>query len=244
MVCQKIKTIIENGKSLISKKTPSIKHLLTIDSLKSKISNVKNIEMKDKKSISIVFVDDEGYDIEPIVSLGYTDCHKMLEYKELRDFEKYDIIFCDINGIAVNLDPENQGAELAKQIKETYPEKMVVIFTSKSQKLNIIKYRDYVDEMIEKNSHPSDIVELINEYLSRKYNPIAYWENTKKQLIKNNISSKEISLIEHYYVKSIINKNNYTHEILKNVSNEQRKSLENIVTCIEEIVLEYISNQV
>lgn len=185
--------------------------------------------MKDKRSVSIVFVDDEGYDIEPIISLGYVDCPKILEYRELRDFEKYDIIFCDINGIAMNLDPENQGAGLAKLIKETYPEKMVVIFTSKSQKINIIKFRDYVDEMIEKNSHPTEIVELINKYLSRKYNPIAYWENTKQQLIRNNVSAKEISLIEHYYVKSIMDKNNYTHEILKNVSDEQKKSIENII---------------
>ena len=84
------------------------KRKYTVDDIK--IENIK-VNMLDKKSVKIVFVDDEGYDIDTIKSLGYKDIDKMFKFNDLSDFFKYDIIFCDVNGIAKNLDPVFQGAE-------------------------------------------------------------------------------------------------------------------------------------
>lgn len=67
------------------------------------------------------------------------------------EYAIYDIIFCDVNGIAVEVDPVLQGAMLVKKIKETYPDKFVVIFCAKKHSLEINKLYDYVDDIIPKN---------------------------------------------------------------------------------------------
>lgn len=189
--------------------------LLTIEDLKKNQNKIHYISQKDKKNVKILFLDDEGYDIELLKNLGYLDVHKMYKFTEMDDFEKYDIIFCDINGIAKEIDETFQGAALAKMIKETYPEKIIIIFSAKQQYLTFNNFSNYVDDVIYKNISISELTEKINHYIDILINPIHFWENMRKQLIVQNISPKQISKLEHYYVKSILENKNYSDDINK-----------------------------
>lgn len=189
--------------------------LLTIEDLKKNQNKIHYISQKDKKNVKILFLDDEGYDIELLKNLGYLDVHKMYKFTEMDDFEKYDIIFCDINGIAKEIDETFQGAALAKMIKETYPEKIIIIFSAKQQYLTFNNFSNYVDDVIYKNISISELTEKINHYIDILINPINFWENMRKQLIVQNISPKQISKLEHYYVKSILENKNYSDDINK-----------------------------
>lgn len=189
--------------------------LLTIEDLKKNQNKIHYISQKDKKNAKILFLDDEGYDIELLKNLGYLDVHKMYKFTEMDDFEKYDIIFCDINGIAKEIDETFQGAALAKMIKETYPEKIIIIFSAKQQYLTFNNFSNYVDDVIYKNISISELTEKINHYIDILINPIHFWKNMRKQLIVQNISPKQISKLEHYYVKSILENKNYSDDINK-----------------------------
>lgn len=204
----------------IFKRKPTIDELLTIEDLKSKNIKLGSITMKDKKNVKILFLDDEGYDTELLRNLGYLDVQKMYKYERMDDFEKYDIIFCDINGIAKDLDPVYQGAALAKLIKQTYPEKIVVIFSAKEQFLTFTQFYESVDDIVYKNMPPAELASKIDQYISQMIDPIDFWNNIKKQLIKQGVKSKDISNLEHYYVKSIMDKKDYTKDI-KKISNEE-----------------------
>ena len=50
-----------------------------------------------------MFIDDEGFDIEPLKRIGFLDVSKQYEYTQIDDYEKYDIIFCDINGFMIQV---------------------------------------------------------------------------------------------------------------------------------------------
>ena len=203
-----------------------------------------HVNMLDKKSVKIVFVDDEGYDIETIQGLGYKDIDKMFEYKDLSDFQKYDVIFCDVNGIAVNLDPEFQGAELAKQIKLAYPNKMVVIYSSKNQVINITKYSQYVDYMIEKNTKPVIIAEYINKYIEKLNNPKTYWNDLKAKMKRMGIENSTIDVIEQYYAKSIVEGKNCSLELREELSLLKLNiSLHDIINLISAAVEIYTSTK-
>ena len=206
----------------ILKRKTSIDDMMTIDELKSKNLKLGSITMKDKKSVKILFIDDEGYDTELLQNLGYLDIQKMYKYDKdnrMDDLEKYDIIFCDINGIAKDLDSVYQGAALAKLIKQTYPEKTVVIFSAKQQYLTFNQYYECVDEVIFKNLPPAELASKIDKYIKNMMDPICFWENIQKQLIRQNVSSKDISKLEHFYVKSIVEKKDYNKNI-KAIANE------------------------
>lgn len=190
-----------------------VKDLLTIEQLESNRSSLKNLTLKDKKNVKILFLDDEGYDIEELIKLGYIDVQKSFEYTQLDDYEKYDIIFCDINGIAKEIDEEYQGAALAKIIKETYPTKIVVIFSAKQQYLTFNQYYQNVDDVIPKNIKTADLVEKINYYICKQSDPVEFWKMIRNQLYKQKTSSKVISELEHYFVKSLIDNKDYTNQI-------------------------------
>lgn len=227
-------SIIQNVKNIISKKKK-----YSIEDIK--LENI-HINMLDKKSVKIVFVDDEGYDIETFKGLGYKDIDKMYEYKDLSDFQKYDVIFCDVNGIATNLDPVFQGAELAKQIKLAYPNKMVVIYSSKNQGLNIAKYSEYVDYMIEKNTKPVIIAEYINKYIEKTNNPKTAWYDLKDKMKKMGIDSCTMDVIEKYYAKSIIEGKNCSLELKEElIPLKIDISLSDIITLVSAAIELYLS---
>ena len=163
-------------KNRIKENSIAIDDLLTIDDLKKNQTKIHHISQKDKRNVKIVFLDDEGFDTDLLKNLGYLDVHKMYKFNEMDDFEKFDIIFCDINGIAKEIDETFQGAALAKMIKETYPEKVVIIFSAKQQYLTFNDYGNYVDDVIYKNITISE--------LSGKYSKTAY---IAKRINKRNI---------------------------------------------------------
>ena len=138
-------------------KKKKVNDLLTIEDLEKSRDKIKNVSIRDKKNIRIVIVDDEGFDDEVLKNLGYLDIDVKLKYEKLSDYENYDIVFCDINGIAKEVDQTYQGAALAKLIKKTYPSKTVIIFSSKEQSLDFYKFKNDVDEIIPKNIRNSEI---------------------------------------------------------------------------------------
>lgn len=226
------------------KRKTTVDELLTIDDLKSRNIKLGSITMKDKKNVKILFVDDEGYDTELLQNLGYLDIQKMYKYDKedkMDNFEKYDIIFCDINGIAKDLGPVYQGAALAKLIKQTYPEKIVVIFSAKEQFLTFNKYYDYVDDVIFKNLPPAELASKIDQYINKMINPIDFWNNIKNQLLKQDIRAKDVSRLEHYYVKSIIDKKSYISNIEEIGKEEILSTATTIINAITAAIQLYVA---
>ena len=218
----------------------NVNTFLTFNDLKKKNTKINNITLKDKKNVKIVFLDDEGYDTELLKNLGYLDVHKMYKFTSLDDFEKYDIIFCDINGIGREIDEVYQGAAVAKKIKEAFPTKIVVILSAKEQLLTFNSYYEYVDDVMYKNEQISIITEKLDKYINMIINPIAFWENTSSQLIKQGVDLKEISKLEHYYVKSILEKKSYIKDINKISASDSLNFVSSIINGIVSAIELYL----
>lgn len=219
---------------------PSYKKTLTIEELKVRNINIKNISMKDKKNVKILIIDDQGFDTTRLERLGYIDIRKVDSFSRMEDLEIYDIILCDINGVAKDIDIVYQGAALAKMIKETYPTKIVVIFSAKPQKANFFKYFQDVDDFMVKNIQISDLSEKLNKYILKLNNPIEIWESTKERLNKHHIASKTIALMEHYYVKSIIDNKDYSDQMIHIESGISEELLKKILSGACELIKLYI----
>lgn len=212
----------------------SIDKLLTIEDLKKSQVKLNNVSIKDKKDIRLLFIDDEGFDETGLNSIGYLDIKVMERFDKMSDIEPYDFIFCDINGIATNLDEKYQGAALAKQIKSTYPEKIVYIFSNKPQSVEISRYSEYVDGMIAKNLKSIELAEIIEKNILEANDPIKFWEENRDKLLKNGVPITSIAILEDCYVRSLLRGEDTTKCLYQEL--EKYDNLQPIVDIIKLII--------
>lgn len=194
----------------IFKKKQKVNDLYTIEDLEKARDKIKSVSIREKKNFRIVIIDDEGFDDEVLKSLGYLDIDIKEKYEKISDYENYDIIFCDINGIARDLDPTYQGAALAKLIKKTYPSKIVIIFSSKDQSLDFYKFSNDVDDIIPKNLKNAEIAEIIDKYIEVFNDPIERWKNFRRKILEQGTTLKSVALLEDCYVRGILNHDDTT----------------------------------
>lgn len=209
------------------------------------IKDLVNIELNnntqfDRKKYKILVVDDEGFSQkDSLIKLGFVDITVKYKYDNMDEFRAYDIILCDINGVASDLDPYFQGASLAVQIKEMYPNKYIVIFSALDQSLEFVDYYKKVDNTIIKNLNGNQLSVKLDEFIGVLNSPKYKWESIKKVLEQNDISTYDISFVEHYYVLSILEKKDYNKEISKILyknSKLEKELINKLVTYVLEIM--------
>lgn len=83
---------------------------------------------------------------------GYTLIKYMKECNNIhcQQIKDAEVIFVDVNGVGVNLFPQEQGFGLARAIKQQYPSKCVVLYSAEPQYFR----KDYnmFDSVLPKNS--------------------------------------------------------------------------------------------
>lgn len=206
-----------------------------LNNQKKKLKNINdlidlNLQPKlelDRKKYKILVIDDEGFaQKEGLIKLGYKDIEVKFKYENMEEFSAYDIIFCDINGVATEIDPYYQGAALAKKIKEMYPDKFVIIFSALDQSLDFYPYYSSVDATIIKNLNSNQFSEKLDEYISTMSDPKYKWNSIKKILENNKIPTEDIAVFEDFFVNSIIDNKNYQKEIEKYCEKNMKKNLD------------------
>ena len=121
---------------------------------------------KSKSTVVILFIDDNKVSfIQAMKKAGYSivrylkDCNNI----HIQYVVDADIIFVDVNGVAMTLFPKEQGFGLAKAIKEQYPNKCVVLYSAEPQYFK----KDYniLDSVLPKNSEPYEFIKIIDDWI-------------------------------------------------------------------------------
>ena len=72
-------------------------------------------------------------------------------------------------------------------------------------------------------------------------NPLDFWNNIKNQLLKQDIRAKDVSRLEHYYVKSIIDKKSYISNIEEIGKEEILSTATTIINAITAAIQLYVA---
>lgn len=191
----------------------------------------------DRSKIKVYVIDDEGFDSDPLISVGYENIKKCIQFQDHNYFQDADIILCDIDGVGGSLDPVKQGISVAENLKSIYPEKIVVIYTSK----NIDTYGgipESLDGRIGKSGTMSDLAFELDEYYKKSKDIILVWQKIQKQMLDKNISMKTIAFTEHFYCKSLLNKNNlFDQQEVKSFINKE--NIQKFVGVLSDIITIY-----
>ena len=162
----------------------------------------------DRSNVKICVLDDEGFDIDKIYALGYIRVERKLKFENIGDYEKYDVILCDIEGVGNEFDYTRQGLAVAEQIKEVYPDKIVLIYSGK----NIEAYGNVpsnIEGVLNKVESTTELVKKIDEFYKKAIDPISVWERTRLQMLQAGIATKTIAVIEDQYCSSILQKKEF-----------------------------------
>lgn len=115
----------------------------------------------------ILFIDDEKFDIvDSLKSAGWVNTVLTKKVKSLRDPKilEADIIFVDINGVAANLF-RDEGLGLARELKTTYPQKKIILYSSETTGNRFDPTLKMVDDTLAKNAEPFEFISLVERFV-------------------------------------------------------------------------------
>ena len=138
------------------------KNLLTIAAVEEQRIDSKIKIPRDQ--IKVCVIDDEGFDMNTLYDLGYKNIRRKLQFENMDEYQDFDIILCDVEGIGVSVDAEKQGLAVAEQIKNVYPEKVILLYSGK----NIETFGEMpsnLDGYLRKQSSMSELAKSLDEII-------------------------------------------------------------------------------
>jgi hypothetical protein len=142
--------------------------------------NQKNVEnyFKDEKSLEdlklsthILFIDDDvKFKIVTILkNAGWINTSIIKDIKSLdnSDVMNTDLFFVDVNGVGKNLGFKDEGLGLAKALKEKYPSKRVVIYSSNKTGDRFHEALRQADDFLSKDAEPYQFQKIVEELVKK-----------------------------------------------------------------------------
>jgi hypothetical protein len=124
-----------------------------------------------KTSKRILFVDDDvKFKIVKILkNAGWVNTTIVKDIRSLdsSDVINADLFFIDVNGVGKLLDFKDEGLGLAKALKEKYPNKGVVIYSSDKTGDRFHESLRKADDFLSKDAEPYQFQKIVEKLLSR-----------------------------------------------------------------------------
>jgi len=132
-------------------------------------SKMSSERIKDR--VYILFVDDEkDFKVVDIIKrAGWRNTKSVRDIKALNepDVLRADIFFVDIQGVGIALGFKDQGLGLAMALKEKYPEKYLVIYSSVKEGDRFHKAFDMANARLPKDAEPIQFLNIIENTFER-----------------------------------------------------------------------------
>ncbi len=150
-----------------------IKHVFT----KKKNNDDGNIlekdkaKKKDKEQFKILFIDDQSFKVVDILKKqGWINTKRI---KDVRSFEDPDVVeadvyFVDIQGVGKIMEFKDEGLGLAIALKEKFPNKKLVIYSSENKGDRFHKALKKADEQLPKNADPYELQQIIENFFDKQ----------------------------------------------------------------------------
>ena len=152
--------LIYNGLEINAKDTKEVK------------SNKLSIEGKQAQTY-ILFIDNEKFPIVNIIrKSGWRNCSQIKTVSDLNceKIQKAHIIFVDIKGVGEDLFGKDAGLGVAKNLKQKYPDKFVILYSAETNWNIFHEAISLVDDRVEKNAKPIEFISLIETFADRIWN--------------------------------------------------------------------------
>ena len=156
-----------------------------------------NLSMLKRNTDILVIDDDEFAYSEALKHNEFRMTHRT-DIQSLTDVAGYDMILCDIRGVGKIFQSDYEGAYLVKQLKEKYPNKIVVSYTADSYNPKYENYLKYADAIVPKGTTLEDWDALLSQLIRDLANPVKQWKKTRKALFDANVATILVAKYENF----------------------------------------------
>lgn len=134
-----------------------------------------------------------GYNIRPIGDI-----------KRLDEISSFHLVLCDIMGVGRHFDAKLQGASLIAEIKEAYPEKVVVAYTGAAMTDRAARLAsERADQILKKDVDIEQWIAVLDDLGRDAIDPYAIWNKLRLRFFELEVPTSDILLLEDAYVRSI-----------------------------------------
>jgi hypothetical protein len=120
-----------------------------------------------KRLTKILFIDDVKFEVvDRIKTNGWTQCTREKDIEDLDhpDIDRTHIFFVDIQGVGKKLNFPDEGLGLARALKQKYPSKAVILYSSEGQRDIFDATLSIVDARIRKNADTYEFLKLAENF--------------------------------------------------------------------------------
>lgn len=197
-----------------------------------------NLSMLKRNTDILVIDDDEFAYSEALKHNEFRMTHRT-DIQSLTDVAGYDMILCDIRGVGKIFQSDYEGAYLVKQLKEKYPNKIVVSYTADSYNPKYEDYLKYADAIVPKGTTLEDWDALLSQLIRDLANPVKQWKKTRKALFDANVATILVAKYENQFVKAV-QKGNF--ESIKKLYAQKDDSISEIMSGLFKIASKFFSH--
>ncbi|RZF65694.1 response regulator [Sphingomonas populi] len=157
-----------------------------------------------RRKLSIAVIDDEPFKPQMnLESYGYSFT-LLGDLRSVEQVRQFPLILCDIVGVGRHFDAIKQGASIISEIKNNYPEKVVVAYTGNVTADPAVRAAiERADAIIQKDIDIEDWISELDRLAILATNPFLVWERVRRRMIDIHVNTRDILLLEDSYVRSI-----------------------------------------
>jgi hypothetical protein len=157
-----------------------------------------------KMTTKILVIDDQEFDYFKDLQKYDFNIRWKEDLTELSDAAEYDIILCDIRGVGKFLNSKYVGANLIKELRVKYPNKIIVAYTAETYEADFEPFLGFATHVIAKGTYTIEAwVSLLEKYVKELADPVEQWKKTRKKLLDAGVSTIDIAKYESAYVKAV-----------------------------------------
>ena len=129
-----------------------------------------------RAAVKIAVIDDEKFQpYSNLKSYGY-DIALLPDISKISEISGYDIILSDLMGVGTHFDQAIGGASLIREIKKSYPTKIVIAYTgARANSAEAIAAKELCDHFLKKDADLTEWTEMPDAFVGEVVAPYTMW---------------------------------------------------------------------
>ncbi|SFK58877.1 hypothetical protein [Methylophaga sulfidovorans] len=157
------------------------------------ISQTRNI---DRSSVSILCIDDQGLEYENIIRNHNFNIRVLNDIEDIKAVSDYPVVICDIKGVGKKFGSKYEGGHIIEEIKNSYPEKVVIAYTGQQFDATYNKFFSLADFTLTKDVDSDAWVTLLDQTIHRVVSPVEQWKRMRNFLLEKEVPIKIVFKLE------------------------------------------------
>ncbi|KJY89559.1 hypothetical protein CWB89_19675 [Pseudoalteromonas piscicida] len=187
-----------------------------------------------KRNTNIAIIDDEDFpELDSFRNSGF----QVTQYHDINSFDQlqsYPVIVCDIQGVGKNFGHSGEGAYIVQELKLQYPDKYIIVVSSKAASITISKMTDCADEKIIRGNNDA-LMAALNNGIQAVGSKVQRWKRLRNFLItQKDMDLFELWKLEQQFINAMKNNSSNTFEkyVTKHSSDVAKGMLINFISSL------------